>query len=164
MEHQRPAPPPVWETHAASADAHIVAAQTYIVRPGDSLGRIAERTGAGIAAIAASNGIAPPYPVRVGQRLTIPGGRYHLVRQGQTGIAIARAYGVPWSRIIAANGLTEPYILRAGQRILIPGEARASTAAERAAAFRLDIDDIITGGEPAVARNQRTPAPLPPPR
>src|SRR3546814_3732274 len=53
-----------------------------------------------------------PYVIRAGQRLTIPGGRYHEITRGQTGIAIARAYGVEWSRIVAVNGLTEPYLLR----------------------------------------------------
>ncbi|NHN21594.1 LysM peptidoglycan-binding domain-containing protein, partial [Bacillus amyloliquefaciens] len=82
--------------------------------------------------------------------LSIPGGRYHRVHPGETGIAIARAYGVPWSQMVAANALVEPFILRAGQRILIPSAApdRASSAAERAAAFRLDVDSILTGGEP----------------
>ncbi|MFX5279761.1 LysM domain-containing protein, partial [Acinetobacter baumannii] len=80
---------------------------------------------------------------------------YHLVRAGQTGIAIARAYGVDWSRIVSANELNEPYTLRVGMRIVIPGTANGSTAAERAAAFRLDIDDIVTGSEPALAANDR---------
>lgn len=153
-----PAPRPAWETAAVDADARYVAAQTYVVRPGDTLSEVADRTGAGVAAIGGANGLTAPYTIRAGQRLTIPAGRYHMVRQGQTGIAIARAYGVEWSRIVAANDLAEPYVLRTGQRILIPGGERASSTAERAAAFQLDIDDIITGGEPAIAENQR-PAP-----
>lgn len=151
-----PAPRPAWESRPVTPDAQTVAEQHYVVQSGDTLGSIAERTGAGITVIAAANGLAAPgYVVRTGQRLAIPGGRYHLVRQGQTGIAIARAYGVEWSRIVAANDLVEPYVLRTGQRVLIPGGDRPSSAAERAAAFRLDIDDIITGGEPAIAANQR---------
>lgn len=157
---QLPAPRPAWETRGVEADARDVPAQTYIVRPGDTLSHIADRTGAGITVIAAANGLAAPYVVRAGQRLTIPPGRYHLVRQGQTGIAIARAYGVPWSRIVTANDLAEPYVLRAGQRVLIPGGDRPASIAERAAAFRLDIDDIITGGEPAIAQHQRPAAPV----
>src|SRR3546814_13789096 len=77
--------------------------------------------------------------IRAGQRLTIPGGRYHEITRGQTGIAIARAYGVEWSRIVAVNGLTEPYLLRTGWRLLIPGGAEPgqTSAAERAAAFKI---------------------------
>ena len=131
-----PAPRPAWEARPVAPDAAMVEPSTYVVRPGDTIGRIANQTGASVEAIAGANALQPPYPVRLGQRLTIPGGRYHLVRPGQTGIAIARAYGVEWSRIVAANGLQEPYTLRVGQRVLIPGTAHRrqppSTLAERA--------------------------------
>lgn len=152
------APPPAWKARPVTPDARTVAAATYLVRPGDSLRVIAERTGAGSEAIARANGLTPPFTIQAGQRLTIPGGRYHLVRAGETGIAIARAYGVDWSRIVTDNQLAEPYILRVGQRVLIPGGSPAErpvTAAERAAAFRLDVDDLVTGSEPAIASNQR---------
>ena len=162
---QLPAPRPAWEARAVIADAQDVAPTSITVAPGDTLTRIAARTGAGADAIARANGIGQPYGVRAGDRLQIPGGRYHLVRAGESGIAIARAYGVPWNRIVDANGLTEPFILRTGQRVLIPGGGATasspppsgprSTAAQRAAAFRLDIDDILTGGEPALAVDAR---------
>ncbi|WP_326524104.1 M23 family metallopeptidase [Sphingomonas sp.] len=152
-------PPPAWKAQPVSPDARTVAAQEYVVQPGDSLRSIAEKTGAGSEAIARANGLSSPFTIRAGQRLAIPGGRWHLVRAGQTGIAIARAYGVDWSRVVTDNALEEPYILRVGQRILIPGGTAAGqrpmTAAERAAAFRLDIDDLVTGSEPAIAGNQR---------
>ncbi|TPG14334.1 M23 family metallopeptidase [Sphingomonas oligophenolica] len=150
-----PAPRPAWEARPVAPDAASVTASSYEAVPGDTLRGIAERTSAGVDAIARVNRLAPPYVIRVGQRLTIPGGRYHLVKPGQSGIAIARAYGVEWSRIVAANDLAEPYVLRAGQRILIPGSDTAPPSlAERASAFNLDIDDILTGGEPAPAPNQ----------
>ncbi len=150
-----PAPRPAWEARPVVADARDVAETVYVVQPGDSLRRISERTNAPSELIARANGIAPPFTVRVGQRLTIPAGRYHLVRSGETGIAIARAYGVEWSRIVAANQLAEPYILRTGQRVAIPGtRTTGSSTAERAAAFRLDVDDILTGSQPALAVDQ----------
>jgi lipoprotein NlpD len=72
----------------------------------------------------------------------------------------ARAYGTQWSEIIALNELAEPYVLRIGQRLRLPAGAKAQPVApmpgiepdveQRAAAFRLDIDSIVTGGEPAV--------------
>lgn len=152
------APPPAWKARPVSPDAQTVAAHTYEVRPGDTLRAIADRTGAGSEAIARANGLTAPFVIRSGQRLTIPGGRYHLVRAGETGIAIARAYGVDWGRIVTDNQLAEPYVLRVGQRVLIPGGSPAErpvTAAERAAAFRLDVEDLVTGSEPAIASNQR---------
>ncbi|WP_019517219.1 M23 family metallopeptidase [Sphingomonas sp. Mn802worker] len=152
---QLPAPAPAWEARPVEADAREVETQEYTVAPGDTLSRVADRTGVAAEAIARANDLVEPYTIQVGERLTIPGGRYHLVRAGQTGIAIARAYGVPWSQVIAANQLAEPYTLRTGQRVLIPGTStRSVSAAQRAAAFTLDVDSILTGGEPAVAVNQ----------
>ncbi len=76
----------------------------------------------------------------------------HIVKAGETGIGIARAYNIPWSAIVEANGLTEPYILRIGQSLVV-AKPEDSSLEDRAAAFKLDIDDILTGGEPAQAEN-----------
>ncbi len=155
-----PSPPPAWEARPVTADARLVADDVVLVRPGDGLLGIAAKTGASAEAIARANALTPPYALRNNQRLRIPGGRYHLVRPGETGIAIARAYGVDWSRIVFANALPEPYILRAGVRVLIPATSPRSRAADRAAAFRLDVDDIVTGGEPALAQHQAPARPV----
>ena len=161
-----PAPRPAWEARPVSADAKTIPDTTYVVRPGDTLSRVVDRSGASLEAIARANDLESPYSIQAGQRLQIPGGRYHQVRRGETGIAIARAYGVEWSRIVAANALVEPYVLRADQRIQIPGEPSGGTASasERARAFSLDIDDILTGGEPALASNQAPARPIATPR
>lgn len=159
-ERVTPTPAPAWEARRVTADARLIQSQTYVVQPGDSLRRISEKTGAGSEAIARENGLVAPYVIRAGQRLAIPGGRYHLVRAGESGIAIARAYSVEWSRVVSANALQEPYILRTGQRLLIPSSGPESLE-ERAARFRLDIDDILTGGEPALAANARPAKPSP---
>lgn len=151
-----PAPPPPWIARRVTPDARTVTAGSYTVQSGDTLRRIADMTGAGSEAIARANNLAPPYQVQPGQRLVIPAGRYHLVRAGETGIAIARAYGIDWGRVVTANHLAEPYVLRVGQRVLIPGgQSRPPSAAERAAAFRLDIDDLITGSQPVIAADRR---------
>lgn len=154
-------PRPAWEARPVSADAQMVSADDYVVRPGDTLRAIGSHTGAGSEAIARANRLTPPFTIRPGQRLSIPGGRYHEVRAGQSGIAISRAYGVDWSRIVTANGLEEPYVLRVGQRVLIPGDAPIPrTTAERAAAFHLDIEDLVTGAEPAITERQRPARPV----
>lgn len=141
-------------------------ARLYKVEAGDTLGRIAEKTGAGAEAIAYENDMGPPFAVRVGQTLKIPAGRWHRVRAGETGIAIARAYGVEWSRVVSANHLVEPYILRTGQRLRLPSTAEVATMSveDRAAAFRLDIGDLISGGEPALSASAQPikPRPAPP--
>ncbi|MEO5493362.1 MAG: M23 family metallopeptidase [Sphingomonas sp.] len=164
-----PSAPPAWVAQPVTPDARTIPSSTYVVQPGDTLRGVAERLGAGSENIADANDLTAPYTIRPGQRLTIPGGRYHFVRPGQSGIAIARAYGVKWSDIVAVNNLTEPYMLRSGRRVLIPGGVRQQTLAERAAAFKIDLGDIaIGGGEPAIPEGDRAPraatmvrAPLP---
>ena len=163
-----------WQPAAVITNARTVAAQTYVVRSGDTLSEIAEESGAPTAAIARANGLAAPYRIFPGQRLTIPGGRYHRVNRGETGIAIALAYGVDWDAIVAANDLRPPYVLRVGQTLVLPGDAppqraepaKAEAAPTQMAAFDIDIDDIISGGTPArsessePARPRADPAPF----
>ncbi len=83
--------------------------------------------------------------------VAVLGGRRHIVKAGETGIAIARAYGVPWSKVVAANHLKAPYTIEIGDMLLLPTAkaVAAQTPAERARAFQIDIDDLITGAEPA---------------
>jgi murein DD-endopeptidase MepM/ murein hydrolase activator NlpD len=101
---------------------------------------------------------APPRPTWQARKVVpdavdTPQGRIHTVKPGETGIAIAIAYGVKWDRIVALNALKPPYVLEVGDRLRLPTKTQvaAQTPEERARAFSLDIDDIITGGEPAVA-------------
>ncbi len=99
---------------------------------------------------------AAPKPPWVAHRVVtdavaVPGGRQHTVKPGETGIAIARAYGVPWSKVVAANHLKPPYTIEIGDKLLLPSvkAVAAQTPEERARAFNIDIDDLITGAEPA---------------
>ncbi|MBU7588951.1 peptidoglycan DD-metalloendopeptidase family protein [Sphingopyxis terrae] len=154
---------PTWTLQPVAANARDIAASTYVVRPGDTLRAIGAMTGAGSEAIAMENDLAPPYTLHPGQQLRIPAGRYHRVAAGETGIGIAHAYGVDWGEVVTINALAEPYILRVGQRLRLPASARPLTpeqvdVAARAAAFRLDIDDIMTGSQPALAARTRPAA------
>jgi murein DD-endopeptidase MepM/ murein hydrolase activator NlpD len=145
-----------WSPAAVERNAQLVDKKSYVVRSGDTLYRIGNETGAGLDAIARANGLTSPYILKVGQRLDVPPGLYHRVGSGETGIAIARAYGVSWAEVVSLNGLTEPFILRAGQFLRLPDAASAvpigdspQSAQQMADAFVLDIDDIVTGSQPA---------------
>jgi murein DD-endopeptidase MepM/ murein hydrolase activator NlpD len=90
--------------------------------------------------------------------ITTPQGRFHVVKSGETGIAIARAYGVTWSQLIALNQLAEPFVLKVGQRLRLPAlppVTTAQTLEERARAFDISIDDVMTGGQPAATPTRR---------
>ena len=154
------APPASWQATKVTANSRSVGSAVYLVQPGDTLRGIANKTGAGSQIIAAANGLVEPYVIHPGQRLEITGGRYHTVNTGETGIAIAQAYGAPWRELVILNNLEEPYVLRVGQKLLLPSTAPVDPAnlsiEERAAAFDLDIDDIVTGSQPALAARADT--------
>lgn len=153
---------PTWTLKPVTTNAVQVAAGSYVVRRGDTLRAIGEMTGAGSEALAIENDLAPPYMLRPGQELRIPAGLYHRVAAGETGIGIAAAYAADWGEIITVNALSEPYILRVGQRLRLPSDARPVRGpvdvGARAAAFRLDIDDIATGSQPALAASGKPAA------
>ncbi len=160
-------PAPVWTLRSVNPNAQSVTASRYTVRPGDTLSGIGEASGVGLEALALENGLAPPYALTPGQSLRVPGGLFHRVAAGETGIAIARAYGVAWSDVATMNALVEPFILRVGQRLRLPADARAADGldvAARAARFSLDIDDIATGSQPALAQGAAPTAPAAAPR
>lgn len=57
---------------AAATPAGAAAGQVYVVKPGDSLGRIANAHGMRSKELAAANGIDPTAPIKIGQKLRIP--------------------------------------------------------------------------------------------
>lgn len=158
---------PSWSPAVVETNAQLVEPQDYLVQSGDTLFRIEAKTGAGISQIAIANNLSPPYAIKLGQRLIIPGGLYHRVGGGETGIAIARAYGVSWADVVMLNGLQHPYVIRQGQRLRLPDRASAvpisgeMSPEQRAQAFSLNIDDVVTGGEPATVETAVTTIPKP---
>lgn len=156
---------PVWEVKTVAPTAAEVAKSTYVVQPGDTLSAVVRKTGEGADVIAHENDLEAPFKLRPGQKLKISGGRYHTVLKGQSGIAIARAYQVEWSKIIELNHLEEPFTLREGQRLLLPPaqDVARMSLEQRAAAFKIDLTDLATGSEPALAPTAKAAAPTPSP-
>ena len=60
----------------------------YRVRPGDRLGRLADRFGLSVPALARANDLQPPYIIRVGQMLRIPG---RVPQPGPQGTMVAQS-------------------------------------------------------------------------
>ena len=93
----------------------------YTVRSGDTLYQIARRWGIPVESLIAANNIGPPYPIFVGQQLSIPPGiNLHRVKSGDTIYRISQQYGVPVSVIIETNQLQSPYVIQIGQMLIIP--------------------------------------------
>lgn len=121
------------------------APSSYKVKEGDTLARIARRTGVPVAALVTANKIANPDHIRVGQVLDIPtaeeraaatpaplaplptpvvvvgADRVHTVEAGQTLGAIARRYGTTIADLVQVNSLRNPNLIRIGADLVVPG-------------------------------------------
>ncbi|MBX3269030.1 MAG: LysM peptidoglycan-binding domain-containing protein [Sandaracinaceae bacterium] len=120
-----------------AASAGSAQQRTYVVRPGDSLLRIARRHGVTVEALQEANRLRSTR-VREGAQLTIPGppgrgrwadgrGRRHRVREGDTLTRIARRYRVSVDDIRAANRM-QGHSLRPGAELLIPAPGQSGAA------------------------------------
>lgn len=92
----------------------------HLVKPGETLGGIAQRAQVAQVLIVEANQLQPPYALRAGQVLVIPRTRRHTVARGDTPFTISYLYGVPWKEIAVANSLGADTVLRPGQNLLIP--------------------------------------------
>lgn len=95
-------------------------ATEHVVKPGETLGGIANRAKVPRVLIIEANGLKEPYLLRAGQKLVIPRRRTHTVGANETSFSIAMDLGVPWSAIAAANGLDPKAEVKAGQVLTIP--------------------------------------------
>ena len=144
-----PAPAP-----AAASDSPIAPEMEteHVVVAGETLGGIASRAKVPRVLIAEANGLAPPYVVRVGQRLKIPRTRHHTVEAGETGFGIAYTYGVPWKDISVASGIDPDAPVRTGQKLVIPtllDKPRPASAPSPAAAPAPASTPSTAAAEPA---------------
>jgi LysM repeat protein len=114
--------------------AVALAADPVVVRPGDTLTAIAERSGVPIEQIVEVNRISDPNRIYVGQELrletdtpetdaTAGGAVIHTVQPGDSVWAIARQYGTSVAAVVAANDIADPSRIFAGQQLQIGGAA-----------------------------------------
>jgi LysM repeat protein len=119
----------------AAAAPTVVAATSYVVRPGDTLSAIAARHGTTVSALAAANRISDPDRIRIGQLLRIPDTaaglpgytagtpdeEQYTVQRGDHLAAIARRFGVDLATLARSNGMGVHAPLRYGTTLRIPG-------------------------------------------
>ncbi|OPY92042.1 MAG: N-acetylmuramoyl-L-alanine amidase AmiC precursor [Syntrophaceae bacterium PtaU1.Bin231] len=149
----RSKPPSTAEGTAGGAA--VKASETYVVKRGDCLAKIALRYGVSVAQIAERNRIDPRRPLYVNRRLKIPlsgnvgpeGGSlrpegaerktakkktaapysYHKVRKGESLASIARKYGTTVKEIRTLNGMkrNDTLVIQQTIRIPFPGDVRS---------------------------------------
>ncbi|MBI2610656.1 M23 family metallopeptidase [Candidatus Kaiserbacteria bacterium] len=106
----------------------------YVVRTGDTLGRIAEMFDVSVNTILWANDLPRASQIKVGQVLTIlpVTGIKYTVKKGDTLASIAKRYGGDANEIASYNGIEGP--LTAGLEIIIPdGEVSAPAPTPRRA-------------------------------
>lgn len=155
---------------------------SYTVQKGDSLSKIAKMNGVSTKALIDANGITDPNKIKVGQRLTIPGGSAvstpapskpktssvstgkatggeYVVVSGDSLSRIAARNGTSVSALKQANGLKSDNI-RIGQKLVIPG---GSAKAASAPAAEQKAEALKASAAPAAPEPQLPPAPEPTP-
>lgn len=103
---------------------------SYVVQPGDTLGRLAVRFNTTTTTLARLNGITNPNIIRIGQRLLIPTGTVpvppapapstYVVLPGDTLFRIALRFRISIASLVQANGISDPNLIFVGQTLIIP--------------------------------------------
>lgn len=99
--------------------------EIYVVQPGDTLYRIAQRFGTTVAALQRLNQLPNPERLVIGQAILIPGPpteplRY-TVQPGDTLYQLALLFNTTVAQIAQANRITNPSQIAVGTTLLIPG-------------------------------------------
>jgi LysM repeat protein len=151
----------------------------YVVVKGDTLWGIAKKNGVSVKQIAAVNNIRSDAPLKLGQKLIIPGkaaattpaattraaaassaavavpaaktGTFtHVVKAGDTLGGIAKKYQVKLGDIAAANNIADPTKIRIGQTLKIPGWQQPAAKSASSTVFTPAPAPTVAPAAPAV--------------
>jgi len=174
-------------TPAATAAPKAAAASgtdTYTIRPGDTLAKVARNTGTSAEAIARANGIKNAAKISVGQKIKIPGkaaaatpsapaaapsptpnsgSETYVVRDGDTFYSIARKHNVSSESLVAANPSIKPSGLRTGQLIRLTAKSTPAVAESAPAPSTPASSKTVAATAPAPVASKPAPAPAPAP-
>lgn len=102
--------------------------ESVTVQAGDTVYSLARRYNRPVRALIDDNNLQPPYTLQSGQRLRLPGGRFHAVQRGETLYSISRSYGVDLYSMAQGNDLQPPYTISVGQQLRIPSQSGYAVA------------------------------------
>lgn len=107
--------------YALSTQTEAPTVQDYVVKSGDTLGRIAQQFSTTVQNLIQLNNITNPNLLYIGQILKVPAPiTEYIVQQGDTLSVIARRYNVTVNDIALANNISNPNQIYVGQRLSIP--------------------------------------------
>ena len=143
-----------------------------VVAKGDTLSKIAARTGTSVKVLKALNGLTSD-TIFVGQKLAVPesgsvpvslpsapsptpvvtmsGQSSYTVQAGDTPSGIARKFGVTTSDLMAANGISDPRKLIVGKELIIPTSGTVTPAQQTVARTPVlpSSETLTTQSQPA---------------
>lgn len=111
------------ETPIIPPDIPLIKTVNYVVKKGDSLGKIAKQFNTTVDDILALNPtIRNKNLIYVGQIVTVPDpmDRTYIVQKGDSLSKIGKKFGVKWRDIAAKNGIKFPWTIVPGQVLSIP--------------------------------------------
>ena len=158
-------------------------AETYVVKSGDSLSRIAKRHSTTVRQLMSINNLKN-HNIRIGQKLIVPkasakkqatstqqsqnsaavnGEITYEIKSGDTLGVIARKYGTSVSEICKRNGISDPRKIRAGQKIIIASTAAPKNAAPAKASATIEKPATAQAAQPSAqpAQPSQTTQPVP---
>jgi LysM repeat protein len=146
-QHFNPTRPgtPVADVLQSGEVTGVTPASTYKVVSNDSLWKVAKKHGIGVDDLAKANNLRPSSPLKVGQKLIIPGKpgasssasgaagaasstRTYTVKAGESLGSIARKQGTTTAAIRTLNPQMKSDTVRVGQDLTLPAAAPSSTA------------------------------------
>ena len=181
-----PAPASAKPSGVPSSLTPAASSETYTVKAGDSLERIAKNLGTTPASLARQNGLKPTAMIHPGQTLkfqksTDPAARTtrvpatvagkpnaYTIKVGDTFSSISRSQKISVAKLIAANPNTKPTALRTGQVIRLGTRANTTTPVAAASAPRAPAASLASAPARSVIQSDRpqtrAAVPTPPPQ
>jgi LysM repeat protein len=141
--------------------------QTYTVKPGDSLSKIARTQGCSVDALVKANSITLSTVIKPGLKLKIPGAQHadkpapamlesHVIAEGDTFSSISKQYGIPLETLIAANPSLDPKSLKLGQMVSL--KSNKVTTSQEPGPNPETPPQVTTSASEIPAKNEPTPA------
>ena len=108
-------------------------AETYVVKKGDTLAKIADQLGTTVADLKRDNKLKGN-EITPGQTLKGPAGarKAYVVRHGDTTFSIAKRFHVTVADLRSANGLSSKTQIHSGQKLILPAGFKAPSGVSEA--------------------------------
>lgn len=129
--------------------------QIHVVKPGDSIFKIAQTYNSTVSAIVGANEIPNPNKLVVGQTIVIPIlGSYYWVKPGDSLYKISKEFGISYQTLAKVNNLSIHAPLKVGLRLYIPPKPKTN------AEINAYIEPIGGSLSPTLEKDARGAAPF----